>query len=168
MSGNITRDFDSSLIRAGEDAEYITNWYNSRRQQTLMELDRLETVYNERMAGTHWSQRIYKMFYEPERLEAGIASQITLPIPKLIRQTNLRSLPEYASLWEKSEAEFENLYMDFGDIPTSLDEYVVDFVGLDIDETIEIAIVSDADGDYDETGSMIVTKAYDTTAYEMC
>jgi hypothetical protein len=43
-----------------------------------------------------------------------------------------------------------------------MNECNMDFVGVDIDDTIEIAIVSDDDGDYDvKTWAM-------TTAYKIC
>jgi len=43
-----------------------------------------------------------------------------------------------------------------------MNECNIDFVGVDIDDTIEIAIVSDDDGDYDvKTWAM-------TTAYKIC
>jgi hypothetical protein len=181
MSANIAYEIESALIQARDDAESITNWYQLRRQQALLELDRLETVYNERMAdhSAQWSQRLYKLFTEPEMLEAGVASQIILPMPKLVRQTNLRSLPEYASLWDKSETDFEKLHIDFIDMPTHWDKYGMDFVNTNIDETIEIAIVSDDDYDnYDETDDMIMmttasifnttASIFNTTAYEMC
>jgi hypothetical protein len=155
MSANIAYEIESALIQARDDAESITNWYQLRRQQALLELDRLETVYNERMAdhSAQWSQRLYQLFTEPEMLEAGVASQIILPMPKLVRQTNLRSLPEYACLWENLGAESENLF--------------VDFVNIDIDNSIEIAIVSDDEGDYDEPRA-IMNANHTTTAYEMC
>ena len=83
-------------------------------------------------------------------LETSVALQIILPMPKLVCQPNLCSLPEYASFMRV-------IYLFCG-----MNECNIDFVGVDIDDTIEIAIVSDDDGDYDvKTWAM-------TTAYKIC
>jgi hypothetical protein len=50
----------------------ITNWYQLRRNQAMMELERLENAYNERMAehSVEWAQRLSVLFQEQDREES--------------------------------------------------------------------------------------------------
>jgi hypothetical protein len=49
-----------------------------------------------------------------------------------------------------------------------MNECNMDFVGVYIDDTIEIAIVSDDDGDYNvKTGAMTTASIFNTTAYDI-
>jgi hypothetical protein len=85
MSSRNQRSLESEIALAEQhcrdDATSITNWYQLRRNQALMELERLENAYNERMAehSVEWSQRLSDLYSQRDAVP---------PIPKLTRQTN--------------------------------------------------------------------------------
>ena len=98
-----------------DDATSITNWYQLRRNQALMELERLENAYNERMAehSVEWSQRLSDLYSQrdmystqdpnsdelrslefPRYPTASLPDIFTVPpIPRLTRQTNWHNMP---------------------------------------------------------------------------
>jgi hypothetical protein len=100
------------------DAASITNWYQLRRNQALMELERLETAYNERMAehSVEWSQRLSDLYSERDmyRCQGPNSDELRSlefpryptapcgspdifavpPIPKLTRQSNWHIMPQ--------------------------------------------------------------------------
>jgi hypothetical protein len=51
-----------------DEVASIANWYQLRRNQAMMELERLENAYNERMAehSVEWAQRLSVLFQELE------------------------------------------------------------------------------------------------------
>jgi len=55
-----------------DEAVSIANWYQLRRNQAMMELERLENAYNERMAehSVEWAHRLSDLFQEQEREES--------------------------------------------------------------------------------------------------
>lgn len=101
MSSQLKKEIALAKEHARIDAISITNWYQVRRQQALLELEKLETAYNERMAENvaELSIRLYQLNAEQELMETGDARHIVQHIPKLRRKTNLCSLPEYGCLW---------------------------------------------------------------------
>ena len=108
-------EIENVHLLAKQDAEAIKNWYLIRRQQALLELERLETVYNERMADhySEWSQKIHDLCCSQHENNktgccldnnslccgGGYCEKKVLLIPKLTRKTNMRYLNEYSPLW---------------------------------------------------------------------
>ena len=67
---------------AGEESDMINRWYQFRYNHLMEELDRLNEVYNERMAhhSVQWAERLTKLYMEKEiqRMnveESGMYSQ---------------------------------------------------------------------------------------------
>jgi hypothetical protein len=114
MSSRNQRSLESEIALAEQhcrsDAASITNWYQLRRNQALMELERLENAYNERMAehSVEWSQRLSDLYSQRDGYSTQDPNSDELrslefpryptaahpdifavpPIPRLTRQTN--------------------------------------------------------------------------------
>ena len=112
MSDIVNKEMENIYLLAKQDAETIENWYLIRKQQALLELERLETVYNERMEDhySEWSQKIHDLCCAHKKTGGcldknslccggGDCEKKVLPIPKLTRKTNMRYLNEYSPLW---------------------------------------------------------------------
>lgn len=141
------------------DADSINNWYHIRRQQALMELERLETTYNERMAehSVEWAQKLSALM-EPEMLEptqpACEYTENILPIPKLVRQQNVQYLLasdrnfmddlEYLNDINSFAPATEDA--DIHDFTKQVEQHVIDVLA----HMNAVAIVSDDEGSDDD------------------
>ena len=96
---NLSNQIAFAQDQAKAEADSINNWYELRRNQALMELERLETAYNERMAehSVEWAQKLSTLMeqemLEPAQPVCGYTENI-LPIPKLVRQENILPIPK--------------------------------------------------------------------------
>lgn len=110
---DIERERELAFAQQQSRAEVasINNWYQLRRNQAMMEFQRLENAYNERMAehSVVWAQRLSNCMIEQEMLQVEddaieleqergntyTTAVEALPIPRLERQTNVQYLPEH-------------------------------------------------------------------------
>lgn len=110
---DIAREFALAQQQSRDEAASINNWYQLRRNQSMMELERLENAYNERMAehSVEWAQRLSNFMIEQGDGGAAIEPEMVqeeaeqergntyttaveaLPIPRLERQTNVQYVP---------------------------------------------------------------------------
>lgn len=99
MFSTISPQIENIQSLAYQDAKAIENWYLVRRNQVLMELDRLETIYKERMEEHYaeWSQKLYTLYAEEHMSIENDETTIRAvpPIPKLTRKTNMRLCGNY-------------------------------------------------------------------------
>ena len=107
---------------------------------------------------TEWGQRLHQLYNEPNILETGsVVKRPDLPIPKLTRQTNMCSFPEYEPLCESPRY---NVYIDDNkndcvseqnrNIQTNKHTHWLEFFGINISQEIPNTGVCNNIEDYGE------------------